>query len=162
MTARRQPGAASRGHASAGSRRKGRARRAAPDRAADASHRAVDPRPVLARAGGLTVSEVDRLDDLRRELQRATRGAPPRWDADADDVRRSVAHLVLTLVEFLRQLLERQAVRRMEAGTLTPREVEALGQALMTLEDTVREIAGTFGLELDELNLDLGPLGPLR
>src|SRR5688572_23563549 len=69
----------------------------------------------VAKAG-LTVLEVERLDDLRRELERASGGSPLRWNADPDDVQRSVAQLVLTLVEFIRQLLERQAIRRMEAG----------------------------------------------
>jgi hypothetical protein len=65
---------------------------------------------------------------------------------------------VLTLVEFIRQLLERQAIRRMEAATLTAEETEAIGQALMRLEATVRELAERFGLAPEDLNLDLGPL----
>jgi hypothetical protein len=72
-----------------------------------------------------------------------------------------VAKLVLTLVEFLRQLLERQAIRRMEADTLTPEEVEAIGTALMRLEETVRDLGARFGLKPEDLNLDLGPLGRL-
>ncbi len=78
-----------------------------------------------------------------------------------DDVQRSVAQLVLTLVEFVRQLLERQAIRRMEAGTLDEHQTEDVGQALMKLEETVRDIAARFGLSPDELNLDLGPVGKL-
>ena len=75
---------------------------------------------IVASRGGLTVSEVAKLDDLRRELERTSATSSPlRWNADADDVQRSVAQLVLTLVEFIRKLLERQAIRRMEAGTLT-------------------------------------------
>jgi hypothetical protein len=76
-------------------------------------------------------------------------------------VQRSVAQLVLTIVEFLRQLMERQAIRRMEQKTLTPEEVEAVGAALMQLEDTIREIGARFGLTPEDLNLDLGPLGKL-
>ena len=68
---------------------------------------------------------------------------------------------MLALVEFLRKLLERQAIRRMESGTLTAEETEKIGQALMKLEETVRQIAKQFGLKPDELNLDLGPLGRL-
>src|SRR5262245_46495042 len=79
---------------------------------------------MLAKAGGLTVSEVARLDDLRRELQQASGRGPLRWNADPDEVQRSVAQLVLTLVEFIRKLLERQAIRRMEAATLTDQETE--------------------------------------
>src|SRR5688572_30153166 len=114
----------------------------------------------VAKAG-LTVLEVERLDDLRRELERASGGSPLRWNADPDDVQRSVAQLVLTLVEFIRQLLERQAIRRMEAGTLTDQQTEDIGSALMTLEATVRDLAARFGISIEDLNLDLGPAGKL-
>jgi hypothetical protein len=76
-------------------------------------------------------------------------------------VRRSVLKLVLTLVEFIRQLLERQAIRRMEVGTLTDEETEAVGLALMRLEETIRELSEQFGISPEELNLDLGPIGRL-
>lgn len=105
--------------------------------------------------------EVQELESLRAEIERLGASGPPRWNADPDDVRRSVGKLVLTLVEFVRQLLERQAIRRMEAGTLTPDQTEAVGLALMRLEETVRDLAGRFGLDPDELNLDLGPVGRL-
>ena len=114
----------------------------------------------VAKAG-LTVLEVERLDDLRRELERAGGGSPLRWNADPDDVQRSVAQLVLTLVEFIRQLLERQAIRRMEAGTLTDQQTEDIGRALMTLEATVRDLSARFGISIEDLNLDLGPVGKL-
>src|SRR3954470_4226083 len=117
---------------------------------------------VVAQTGGLTVIEVAQLDDLRKELERtAAKASPLRWNADPDDVQRSVAQLVLTLVEFIRQLLERQAIRRMEAGTLTDEQTEDVGVALMKLEETVRDIATKFGIPIDELNLDLGPVGKL-
>lgn len=106
--------------------------------------------------------EVREVESLRAELERVARSAaPPRWNADPEDVRRSVAKLVLTLVELIRQLLERQALRRVDAGTLTPAETEAVGLALMRLEQTVREIGDQFGLAPDDLNLDLGPVGKL-
>lgn len=101
------------------------------------------------------------LAALRRELARRLDAAPGRWNADPEDVQRSVARLVLTLVEFLRALFERQALRRLEAGTLTPAQTEALGRALMRLEATVRALARRFGLRPEELTLDLGPLGRL-
>ena len=72
-----------------------------------------------------------------------------------------MAQLVLTLVEFIRRLLERQAIRRMEAKTLSEEQVEAVGEALMKLEETVRDMAASFGIPPDELNLDLGPIGKL-
>ena len=90
------------------------------------------------------------------------KGASPlRWNPKTEDVQRSVAQLVLTIVEFLRRLMERQAIRRMEQKTLTKKEVEAVGDALMKLEETVREIGKKFGLTPEDLNLDLGPLGKL-
>jgi len=85
----------------------------------------------------------------------------PRWNADPEEVQRAVARLVLALVEFLRKLMEKQAIRRMEAGTLTEEETENVGLALMKLEETLHDIAARFGLKPDELNLDLGPLGRL-
>ena len=117
---------------------------------------------VATKRGGLTITEVAKLDDLRRELERAGRSASRlRWNADPDDVQRSVAHLVLTLVEFIRRLLERQAIRRMEAGTLTDAQTEDVGRALMKLEETVLDIAAKFGILPDDLNLELGPVGKL-
>jgi hypothetical protein len=107
------------------------------------------------------VIQVRELESLRAELERQADALTPRWNADPEDVQRSVARLVLTLVEFIRQLLERQAIRRMEADTLTADETEAIGVALMRLEQTVRDMAARFGLKPEELNLDLGPLGRL-
>lgn len=68
---------------------------------------------------------------------------------------------MLALAEFLRKLFERQTLRRMDAGTLSPAQIEALGLALMQLEETIAELARRFGLDPGELNLDLGPLGRL-
>jgi hypothetical protein len=126
-------------------------------------------RPAVARPRRATqverrelVSVVEQLDALRHEVERrAAQSAPPRWNADPRDAQRSVARLVLTLVEFVRQLLERQALRRMDRGTLTPSEIEAIGTALMRLEETIRDLARRFDLQPEELNLDLGPLGKL-
>jgi regulator of sirC expression with transglutaminase-like and TPR domain len=105
--------------------------------------------------------EIEELEALRAELERRTAAEAPRWNADPEEVRRSVARLVLTLVEFIRRLMERQAIRRMEADTLTPEEVEAVGLALMRLEETLHDMATSFGLDPADLNLDLGPLGKL-
>jgi hypothetical protein len=116
---------------------------------------------ILARAGRVTVSEVEELDALRRELERTAARAPLRWNANPDDVQRSVAQLVLTLVEFIRKLLERQAIRRMDAGTLSDAQTEDVGRALMQLEEAVQEMAARFGIPPEELNLDLGPVGKL-
>jgi hypothetical protein len=122
------------------------------------------PKPVKtrrARSRHIASLEVEEIESLRAELDKLSSAKPPRWNADPDDVRRSVGKLVLTLVEFIRQLLERQAIRRMEAGTLTPEETEAVGLALMRLEETVRYVGAQFGLAPEDLNLDLGPAGKL-
>jgi hypothetical protein len=105
--------------------------------------------------------EIAELDALRAEIERRTAAEAPRWNADPEDVQRSVARLLLAITEFLRKLMEKQAIRRMETGTLTDEEVEKLGLALMRLEETLHEIAARFGLAPDDLNLDLGPLGRL-
>jgi Gas vesicle protein K len=84
-----------------------------------------------------------------------------RIEAEREDVARGLAQLVLTLVELLRQLMERQAIRRIEAGGLSDDQIERLGQTLMALEEQMEELREDFGLEEDDLNLDLGPLGRL-
>ena len=104
--------------------------------------------------------QVRELESLRKEIEKRVDQAP-RWNADPKDVQKSVARLVLALIEFLRKLLEKQAIRRMEAGTLSAAETEAIGMALMRLEETVHELAARFGLKPEDLNLDLGPLGRL-
>lgn len=110
----------------------------------------------IAAAAPVTTAE---LRQLRKEIER--RATPARWNPDPDDVQKSVAQLVLTIVEFLRKLMERQAIRRMEQKTLTRKEVEAVGIALMRLEETIRDIGVKFGLSPEDLNLDLGPIGKL-
>ncbi len=86
---------------------------------------------------------------------------PRRVNADPERVERGLAQLVLTLVELLRQLMERQALRRVEAGSLTDEEIERLGQTFMKLEQRMEELKKEFGLEDEDLNLSLGPLGDL-
>jgi hypothetical protein len=113
------------------------------------------PRKAIA---AVPVTAAD-LRALRREVDR--RMKPLRWNPEPDDVQRSVAQLVLTIVEFLRRLMERQAIRRVEQKTLTRKQAEAVGTALMQLEETIREIGAKFGLTPEDLNLDLGPAGRL-
>ncbi len=109
----------------------------------------------------VAMMRVREIESLREELETRRGELLPRWNANPEDVQKSVAQLVLALVEFLRKLLERQAIRRMEAETLSPDEVERIGLALMRLEETVHGMAREFGLDPSELNLDLGPLGRL-
>jgi hypothetical protein len=103
----------------------------------------------------------DELELLQRELQHVQGTLPSHIDVNVDGVEQGLAQLVLTLVEFLRQLLERQAVRRMEGGSLSDEEVERVGLALMKLEEKVHELADQFGLRPGDLNINLGPLGDL-
>ena len=106
--------------------------------------------------------EIRELEALRAELEEKLKSAEmARWNTQPEDAQRSVAKLVLTLVEFLRQLLVRQAIRRVERETLTDDETERVGLALMHLEQTVAELAERFGLSPEDLNLDLGPMGRL-
>jgi hypothetical protein len=103
----------------------------------------------------------EELEQLRGELQQVRGSLPSRINVDPEGVEQGLAQLVLTLVEFIRQLLERQAVRRMEGGSLSEEEVERVGLALMKLEEKVHQLAEQFGLEPSDLNINLGPLGDL-
>ncbi|MEU0078005.1 gas vesicle protein K [Micromonospora tulbaghiae] len=84
-----------------------------------------------------------------------------RLAVDQDSVERGLASLVLTVVELLRQLMERQALRRVDLGDLTDDQVERIGATLMALEEQMTQLREYFGLAPEDLNLDLGPLGPL-
>lgn len=84
-----------------------------------------------------------------------------RLDLDRESAGIGLVNLVLALVELLRQLMERQALRRLELGDLTPEQVEEVGATLMALEQRMAELREHFGLSQEDLNLDLGPLGPL-
>ena len=98
---------------------------------------------------------------LTRTLDEIGNAFPRRIDADPEKVERGLAQLVLTLIELLRELMERQALRRMEQGTLSDDEIERLGQTFMRLSDRMKELKTSFGVEDVELNLNLGPLGKL-
>jgi gas vesicle protein GvpK len=84
-----------------------------------------------------------------------------RLNADPEELEKGLAQLVLTLIELLRQLMERQALRRMDGGTLTDDEVERLGRTFLALSQRMDELKEAFGLAEDDLNLNLGPLGDL-
>jgi len=105
--------------------------------------------------------ETDSPELFAEELARAENVLPSRVEANAKNVEEGLAKLVLTLVELIRRLLERQAVRRMEAGSLTDAEVERVGETLMKLEAKMHELEDVFGLCQEDLNLNLGPLGNL-
>lgn len=91
-------------------------------------------------------------------------GPRVRYRLDTDDpqaAERGLATLVLTIVELLRQLMERQALRRVDDGTVTDEQAERIGLTLMKLEQRMGELLAEFGLDWEDLNIDLGPLGPL-
>jgi Gas vesicle protein K len=101
------------------------------------------------------------LEPFARDARRLEDALSRRVKADPESVERGLAALVLTVVELLRQLMERQALRRVEAGGLDDETIERLGRTLMALEERMDELKQVFGLEDEDLNLDLGPLGRL-
>lgn len=105
--------------------------------------------------------ELALFEDSAGALERLEANLPRRLNADPENLEKGLAHLVLTLVELLRQLMERQALRRIEGGTLDDEEIERLGRTFMALSKRMEELKRTFGLEDEELNLNLGPLGNL-
>lgn len=118
------------------------------------------------------LEDVESLDDFAKELERlrelrsagsggSASQSVTRVSADEQNVEQGLAKLVLSLVELLRQLLEKQALRRMEAGTLDEDEIERLGVTFMKLKTRIDELKHAFGLEHEDLNIDLGPLGKL-
>lgn len=86
---------------------------------------------------------------------------PERLETDKESVERDLFKLVLTVIELIRQLMEKQALRRVDEGDLTDEQVEGLGMGLMRLEEAMEELKGRYGLTTADLNIDLGPLGPL-
>lgn len=86
---------------------------------------------------------------------------PQRLETDAESVERDLMKLVLTIIELIRQLMEAQALRRVDEGDLTDEQVEGLGRGLMRLEEAMEELKSRFDLSASDLNIDLGPLGTL-
>ena len=101
-------------------------------------------------------------NDLELQLNELSRSLPDRINAEPASAGQELGRLVLTLVEVVRKVLEHQAVRRMDSGTLTPEEVERLGLALLRLNEKMSELKAAFGLKDEDLDIDLGPLGRLR
>jgi CII-binding regulator of phage lambda lysogenization HflD len=99
---------------------------------------------------------------LRASLTFAESTIPDRIAADSDIVENGLARLVLSIIELVRRLLEKQALRRMDAGSLSDEEIERLGSALMKLEEKMSEMKQVFGLADDDLNLKLGPIKTLE
>ena len=115
----------------------------------------------MSETGARVLAGRGDLDLLARKLETLDDVFPRRVEADADKVERGLAQLVLTLIELLRQLMERQALRRMELGSLDDEQIERLGQTFMKLGERMDELKAEFGLADGDLNLNLGPLGNL-
>ena len=113
------------------------------------------------RAAEIVCPESGALHDFAGALAPVAAAPPPRITLNPDDVRNGLGKLVLTVIELLRELLERQALRRIEGGSLTAAEVERLGTTFMRLAEEMQRLKCEFGLQDEELNLDLGPLGQL-
>lgn len=96
--------------------------------------------------------------ELRKALTFTESVVPERIAADAEIVENGLAKLVLSIIELVRRLLEKQALRRMDSGNLSHEEIERLGNALMKLEEKMSELKRTFGLSDEDLNMKLGPL----
>src|SRR3954454_8255286 len=123
---------------------------------------------LLCDGGGMSDAAFDRLiagtgdlSMLAGRFESVAQVSPRRVAADPETVERGLAQLVLTLIELLRQLMERQALRRMDDGTLSDEEIENLGVTFTRLAERMDELKETFGLRDEDLNLDLGPLGRL-
>jgi hypothetical protein len=101
------------------------------------------------------------LDLFADERPRLDHALTRRVNADPENVEKGLAQLVLTIVELLRQLMERQALRRIDGGSLSEDEVERLGRTFMELDKRMEELREEFGLDAEDLNLRLGPLGNL-
>ena len=100
--------------------------------------------------------------DLEIQVAELSRSLPERINVEPDSAGQELGRLVLTLVDVIRKVLEHQAVRRMDSGSLSPEEVERLGLALLQLNAKMGELKSAFGLRDEDLDIDLGPLGRLR
>jgi len=108
-----------------------------------------------------SVVETDFPKEFVEEMQKTEDVLPEKIDANPENVEKGLAKLVLTLIELIRKLLEKQAMRRVEADSLSEEEIERVGETLMKLENKMKELKQIFGLKDEELNLNLGPLGDL-
>ena len=106
-------------------------------------------------------AEVMLADRLLEPESRPLRGPAPRLNLEGNQTKNGLGQLVLTLVKVLHELLERQAIRRVESGSLSSQQIERLGLALMQQSQEIERLRKEFGLEEEDLNLDLGPLGKL-
>ena len=107
------------------------------------------------------IIDIDSPDEFIEEIEKIQGALPKRINANPKNVEKGLSKLVLTLIELIRKLLEKQAMRRIDAGSLSEEEIERVGETLMKLENKMQELKVVFGLKDEELNLNLGPLGDL-
>lgn len=107
------------------------------------------------------IVEADSVSAFIEETEKLQEGLPKKINADPKNVEKGLAKLVLTLIELIRKLMEKQAMRRVEAGSLSDEEIERIGETLMKLENKMKELKGIFELKDEDLTLSLGPLGDL-
>jgi len=109
-----------------------------------------------------TPEDIAYIERLKREIRKAEENIPKLIDVSSPKkTEQGLAKLVLTLVELIRRLMEKEAFRRVKRGTLSPAEIQKLGLSLKAVKKKIKEIQAIFGIEDEELNLDLGPLGNL-
>lgn len=109
-----------------------------------------------------TIEDIKYIENLQREIEKAEQNIPKLIDlSNPKKAEKGLAKLVLTLVELIRRLLEKESYRRVKGGTLSPVEIQKLGLSLKAIKKKIKEIQIIFGIEDQELNLDLGPLGNL-
>ena len=109
-----------------------------------------------------TPDDIEYIEKLQREIRRAEENIPKLIDLGSPQkTEQGLAQLVLTLVELIRKLMEKEAFRRVKRGTLSKAEIQKLGLSLKAVKKKIKEVQAIFGIEDEELNLDLGPLGNL-
>ena len=119
------------------------------------------PNQTLPETGSRISGDLALLDEFAQEMEKVEGALPRHLNADPEKVEQGLAKLVLAVIDLLRRLMEKQAIRRIEGGSLTDEEIERLGLAFMRMEVKLEEIKAAFGLENEDLNLNLGPLGDL-
>jgi hypothetical protein len=109
----------------------------------------------------LKTVESDSPEDFVEEIEKIQNVLPKKINANPENVEKGLAKLVLTLIELIRQLMEKQGMKRMDSKSISEEEIEKLGETFMKLEEKMEELKGVFDLKDEELNLNLGPLGDL-
>ena len=109
-----------------------------------------------------TPEDIEYIEKLQREIRKAEENIPKLIDmGDPQETEQGLAKLILTIVELIRRLMEKEAYRKVKRGTLSPIEIQKLGLSLKAVKKKIKEVQTIFGIEDEELNIDLGPLGNL-